>query len=299
MLGFVLSSLLVLVPSSDKNLVISFDDAPRPEGPLLEGHERAKKINAALKKADAKAVFYIVGSGLLEQEGRDRVQLYSEAGHLIANHSFSHPKLSKTDVEKYLEEIRNTDHLISKYHGYRKWFRYPYLDEGDTTKKRDRVRQGLEDLGYINAYVTVDNADWYVDAQLKKAIESKQEVDMSKFKQYYLDHILASVEHYDALASKVLGRKPVQVLLLHENDSAALFLGDLLSELKKRGWSLVHPDSAYNDPLAAQVPNTLRNGNGRIFAIASSLKLSFEEIFNVEEKTAGLDRRFSGRQIAQ
>jgi hypothetical protein len=60
------------------------------------------------------------------------------------------------------------------------------------------------------------------------------------------------------------------VLLLHENDLAALFVDDLAEALRRKGWTIVPAIEAYQDPIATQLPDTLFNGQGRVAALARS-----------------------------
>src|SRR5690606_3381489 len=93
-------------------------------------------------------------------------------------------------------------------------------------------------------------------------------VDYFKLKNLYLDHLLNSIEFYDKMAMDVIGRSPKHVLLLHENDLAALYVDELIDKLRKMGWEIISPEEAYADPIAQIVPDVLLNGQGRIGAIA-------------------------------
>jgi peptidoglycan-N-acetylglucosamine deacetylase len=67
-----------------------------------------------------------------------------------------------------------------------------------------------------------------------------------------------------------LGRSPRHVLLLHENDLAALYLGDLVKRLRKTGWKIISPERAFQDPIASVEPDTLVLGAGRVIALATA-----------------------------
>ncbi len=60
------------------------------------------------------------------------------------------------------------------------------------------------------------------------------------------------------------------VLLLHENDLAALFLGDLIRLLISKGWKVISLEAAYADPISSDAPGVLFNNQGRVAAIARS-----------------------------
>ena len=73
-----------------------------------------------------------------------------------------------------------------------------------------------------------------------------------------------------SVAVKKLGRSPRHVLLLHENDLAALYLGDLVKKLRKTGWKIISPERAFQDPIASVEPDTLVLGQGRVIALATA-----------------------------
>jgi len=79
---------------------------------------------------------------------------------------------------------------------------------------------------------------------------------------------MSAVAFYDNVAIEALERSPAHMLLLHENDLAALFIGDLVAELRKQGWQIIHPDDVYTDPIAEIEPSTLITGQGRVAALA-------------------------------
>jgi peptidoglycan/xylan/chitin deacetylase (PgdA/CDA1 family) len=76
---------------------ITFDDAPHPlTTPLLL---------AALKRANAKATFFVVGDGLrLYPELAHRIV---QEGHTLANHSQNHHNLTRVGTEAYSTEIQS------------------------------------------------------------------------------------------------------------------------------------------------------------------------------------------------
>ena len=77
---------------------------------------------------------------------------------------------------------------------------------------------------------------------------------------------------YDKIAKKQLGRSPKHVLLLHENDMAALYLGELIQHTRGKGWEIISPQEAYQDSLAKRYnPKTFTfNKQGRVAALAHS-----------------------------
>jgi peptidoglycan-N-acetylglucosamine deacetylase len=68
-------------------------------------------------------------------------------------------------------------------------------------------------------------------------------------------HVEAA-DFYDGLARQTIGRSPAHVILLHETDMAAMFIGDLVAALRKDGWEIITADKAYRDPIGKVVYDT-------------------------------------------
>ena len=114
----------------------------------------------------------------------------------------------------------------------------------------------------------MDTFDWYMNALAAEAVSKGHPLDMDALGAGYVETLVSDVEFHDSIAQAALGRSPAHVLLLHENDLAAMFVGDLVNELRKGGWEIISAEDAYADPVSANVPDTLFNGQGRVAAIA-------------------------------
>ena len=262
-------AIMTLSQPQAKQLAISFDDSPRTANGYLNGPERAHKLLAALKNngVDQSAFFSVTSR--LDSEGRKRLKSYSDAGHIIANHTHTHPDLNKMSLHDYIAEIEQAHKALASYPTFKSWFRFPYLREGDTPEKRDGMRVWFEQNDYLNAYITLNNYDWYIESLFQNAIKNHQQVDFEALEHFYVDTIIEGIDFYDGLANKYLSRSPKHVLLLHENDIAALFVGKLVQKLKKQGWEIIPITAAYDDKIADyHLERTLRYNPGRIGEIA-------------------------------
>ena len=281
--------LIITSSAQSQEIALTFDDAPTADGPMFSGNERTQRIVHALKKHNVEAAFFIL-TGNIRYETKSRLKMYTDAGHILANHSHRHLWIHQAGTTGYITDLAIADSILSGLPGYAKWYRYPYLDEGRTVGARDSIRAALKDLGLDNGYVTVDNYDWYLNSLLKNAKEQNKKINLDILRQIYLDHILSSIQFYDNIANTHLGRRPKHVLLLHENDLAALFLEDLIALLKAKGWKIISPRLAYQDPVARQVPDVLFNGQGRIAAIAREKGIQARELVQASEDEQYLDR---------
>lgn len=254
--------LLAVAPAAaQKRIALSFDDVPRHPGAFLDPDVRAKTLVGALRKAGVKQAVFFVTVGNIGNpdtgDGAANIARYVQAGHVIANHSFAHKRLSGMAAADYLADIDRAEGWLKGRAGYRPWFRFPFLDEGGKDKaRRDAVRAGLKARGLSNGYVTAESSDWNVEGLAAAAKTRGKRIDMKALRDLYVESHVDAAEFYDALAVKVLGRSPAHVMLLHETDIAALFVGDLVTALRSKGWEIVTADAAYADPIRDLHPDT-------------------------------------------
>jgi peptidoglycan/xylan/chitin deacetylase (PgdA/CDA1 family) len=254
-----------------KEIAITFDDSPRSAQGYNDGPTRAKKLIKNLQDHDVKQVAFFSVSKQLDEEGKKRLSAYNDAGHIIANHTHSHPDINKLTFQEYKQDFLLADSHLNTYKNFRKWFRYPYLREGDSLEKRDGMRALLKQKGYINAYITLNNYDWYIESLFQKAVKEGIKIDLEALKHFYVDVMMEGIEYYDEMAITHLGYSPKHVLLLHEMDISALFIGDLVDELRKKGWSIITPEDAYTDQISEyKAEKTMKYNPGRIAEIAKS-----------------------------
>jgi peptidoglycan-N-acetylglucosamine deacetylase len=257
-------AMIAAIPSpaqAQRRIAISFDDVPRNAGAWLTPDERTDMLIARLRQAAVPQAAFFINPGALTRPdgagGEARIAAYVAAGHVIANHGFSHLKLSHSAVEPYIADIDAAETWLDGRPGYRPWFRFPFLDEGRQDHgKRDAVRAALAARGLINGYVTVDASDWNMESLTIAAVNAGTQVDRSRLRDHYVRAHVEAADFYDRLAVQTLGRSPAHMLLLHETDLAALFIADLVAALKADGWTIISADEAYADPIALNAPDT-------------------------------------------
>jgi peptidoglycan-N-acetylglucosamine deacetylase len=261
LLGLIIAIVVSTPAHAQKRIALTFDDVPRDAGAFFSPEQRTTKLIAALKQARVKQVAFFVNPGNLAkpdgQGGDRRIAAYVAAGHVIANHSFSHPSLSKLTPEAYLADLDMATDWLKGRKGYRPWFRFPFLNEGRSDKaKRDAIRVGLAARGLRNGYVTVDASDWNMENLTIAATKAGKPINMAALRDYYVTLHVEAADFYDGLARQTIGRSPAHVILLHETDMAAMFIGDLVAALRKDGWEIITADKAYRDPIGKVVYDT-------------------------------------------
>jgi peptidoglycan/xylan/chitin deacetylase (PgdA/CDA1 family) len=279
----------------ERSISLTFDDATLSDGPIFDGTERTERLIDTLSQAGVSEAMFFVTTGNVARagdSGPDRIAAYAAAGHALGNHSHSHLWYWQTATEDYIADLDLAIENLQGYNNVKPFYRFPFLDEGRSLEKRDAFREALKARGLRNGYVTVDTYDWYLVGLVAEANAAGIEFDIDDLRDLYVDVIVSSTEFYDAMAQKALGRSPHHVLLLHENDLAALFAGDLVAELRKRGFRIIPATEAFRDPIAAREPDTLYLGQGRVAALAHEAGWNPADLVSPTEDEDYLRRRF-------
>jgi len=285
----------------EKRIALTYDDAPTGDGEIYTGTERTAAFLAQLAAVNSGPVaLFVTTKGMNKPEGRARIAAYADAGHVIANHSDRHLWASRTEAADYIADIDVAEEKLKGIKNRRAWYRFPFLDEGGLGKdnkdgvKRDELRAALQQRNIINGYVTVDTYDWHLDRLWREALRDGKDVNEQAVSKIYVDMVLDAADHYDDLSVQVLGRRPAQILLLHENDLAGHFTSDLVQALRADGWTIIHPDEAYADPIANRIPVTLFSGMGRVSALAADSGLRGKEVFDHwSASEAGIEQKIA------
>lgn len=250
----------------------TFDDGITNDIASFKFEEWNQMILSALEEEELKAVFFVTGKNKRDEKGKSLLKSWSDKGHVIANHTFSHPNFNreKVGVKDFERELLKTDEVISEYDTYAKLFRFPYLKEGNTEEKISGFREVLKNHGYQNGSVTIDASDWYVNSELIKFIRKngKDHPKVNLYKEFYLQHILERANYYEDLSYQLNNRHIPHTLLLHHNLSSALFLDDLIQKFKEEGWEVMSADRAFEDDIFKNNPNVNPAGESLIWSLA-------------------------------
>lgn len=187
-----------IAPEGNKKIYITFD----------AGYEAGytPKILEALKKHNAKATFFIVGT--LMKSNPELIKQIDDEGHIVANHSMHHPNMSKmSTMEDFKKEIEPVEELYKEITGkdMKKFYRPPQGIFSETNLKM------ANELGYKTIFWSLAYVDWYKDKQPSKE---------------------------DAL-NKIMSRiHDGAIILLHSTSKTnSEILDELLTKLEKQGYT--------------------------------------------------------------
>lgn len=240
--AFAASALAVLtllsLPAQAATVAYTFDDGPvlHPGPGPLTAQQRNQALLDALAKHHVKAVLFVTsGNGANEAAGHALAKAWGDAGHLMGNHTVTHLDLNQESVSlaQYQQEVLDCDALIRGLPNYRKWFRFTYLNEGNTPAKREGMHTFLREQGYAPAPVSFNVADWVVADKLDAVLSADPKASLDAIKQAYLADVRKQAAA--SLAAPDAPKDGVHILLLHHNLPNALWLDELIGVLESMG----------------------------------------------------------------
>jgi peptidoglycan/xylan/chitin deacetylase (PgdA/CDA1 family) len=261
---------LQIIAQQKPSVCFTFDDGNPKDIMEYESEFWNAMILGQLVLRDLQAALFVSGRNLDNEDGRKVLESWDGAGHIIANHTYSHLNYNNPNnsFEKFKDDILKCDSLINRYSNYKKYFRFPMLKGGETREKRDLINAFLKRNGYKNGYVTIDNSDWFINSRMIKFMEENPDSNIDKYKKYYIDHLIDRAKYYDDIAYKLLGRKVKHTLLLHHNLTSAFFLEDLMKAFENEGWELIDAKEAFTDPIYEMIPDIVPAGESIIWGLA-------------------------------
>lgn len=128
-----------------KQVALTFDDVPDPRF--------TPQVLDVLKKQGVKATFFVVGSRARKHP--DLLRRIHREGHIIGNHSYSHPLFKTKSVQEFKNEIERTEKVIERLIGYKPRLIRPPYGEINEEQLKWAKQQGYKIINW-----NVDSLDW-------------------------------------------------------------------------------------------------------------------------------------------
>jgi peptidoglycan/xylan/chitin deacetylase (PgdA/CDA1 family) len=149
-------------PARAGELALTFDDGPNPKW--------TPRLLDVLGEHGVKATFFMLGGRA--QTEPELVRRIAAEGHLIGNHSWSHPNLALTAAGKVREELTRTSETLEQITGERvKYFRPPF------GARRPAVFRIARELGLRVVTWNAMTSDWSEPSADRIAGELVKKVD--------------------------------------------------------------------------------------------------------------------------
>jgi uncharacterized protein (TIGR02246 family) len=232
-------------------VLVSVDDLPIA-GSQNPGPEERLRITrgllAALAKHRIRAVALVTWSNATRPGDLDLLKMWVDAGHELGNHSWDHLSYTDTPREAYIADIERARARLEELLGRKpRFFRFPFLREGDTPAKLDAMRRYLETSGQVNLPVTIDNSDWSFAGPWVEARTAGNRKAMARVAEEYHADLHATFYEQEARGDRLFGRPLPQILLLHANEIGAAQWDRLFTWLEKTGHTFATADAVLAD----------------------------------------------------
>ncbi len=242
-------------------LAFTFDDLPAhaPKPRTTSRVAIVQSVLGTLKRENLPPVYgFVNGYKVTLQPNWMRIlRMWHGAGEPLGNHTFSHPELDKSTLEEYETEIEENEPILKKIYrdgkkvdpdGDWHWFRFPYLEEGDTVEKREAIRGYLKEHGYRIAEVSMDFQDYLWNDPYQRCMDKRRTADVQWLHDSYLQQADQAIAVYRTLAQRVYGHDIPYVLLMHIGAFDAKMLPELIALFRERGFGFTTLEQAEADP---------------------------------------------------
>ena len=241
-------------------VAFTFDDLPA-HGPLPPGEFRPAPMRSILKtlKTEHMPPVYGFVNGFRTARYPYQTELLREwiaSGNALGNHTWSHPPLDRTSAKKFIANIARDEPILGKVDpdGDWHWFRYPYLQEGNTLAKRIAVRNYLLNHHYQIAEVTIDFEDSLWNEPYARCMAKQNNAAVASLEKSYLAVADEYIGVFRTLSQKLYGHDIPYVLLLHVGAFDARMLPQLIALFRERGFQFIALPEAESDPAYAFDP---------------------------------------------
>jgi hypothetical protein len=235
-------------------VAVTIDDLPRGgDGggrDLASVRAMTQKLLSGLRGVPVIGFVNAGRAGALGDAGLQAIlRMWIENGATLGNHSYSHPDLNGTPLDRYTEDILRGEPAVEKALGKKPvYFRHPFLHAGPDVGKREGLARFLAEQGYTVAPVTLDNSDWMFAAVYGEALKRGDGALAAKVKQAYVPYMESVIAFFEQRGKEVAGHDFPQTLLIHASQLNADSMTDLLAMFRRRGYGFVSLDEALRDP---------------------------------------------------
>jgi peptidoglycan/xylan/chitin deacetylase (PgdA/CDA1 family) len=243
-----------------QSLAITFDDLPAhgAHPPAITRMQIIQSILATLQREKLPPAYGFI-NGVRTEESPETLgvlRAWRAAGQPLANHTWSHPDFNDTLPLQFIADIEANQPLLrtlmpatpDDWH----WFRYPYLNEGDTLEKHRQVRTWLKANHYKVAEVTMDFEDYLWNEPYARCTARNDAAALQQLHDTYLSTAGQFITYYRTISKAVYGRDIPLILLMHVGAFDARMLPELLTLYRTRGFTFVTLPQASADPVYAE-----------------------------------------------
>ena len=251
-------------PAAGRPLLVTVDDLPI--GGTNEHREPQDReaitrgLLAVLAKHHIQAVGLVVWSNVLRPADERLLDAWLAAGHELGNHSHGHLDYTRTPTPDYIADTERGRAELAAYLQRSpaaarlpggvppvRFFRFPYLREGDTPEKLQAMRAYLAQSGQRNLPVTIDDEDWSYEAAWLTARAAHDRVAQDSVTTAYQQALQLEIQDHESRGDELFARRTPQILLLHANAVGVAQWDRLFTALERSGHRFASADEVLAD----------------------------------------------------
>lgn len=240
-------------------VLVTVDDLPLASNRLHPDEAERARITrdllAVLRKHGITAVGLVTWRNV-GPDGERLLDMWLQAGHELGNHSYAHLDYSRTAAEDYVADLEKGRAALAAFLAARgrhvRFFRFPFLREGDMPAKLARVREWLAATGQRNLPVTIDNQDWSFEEPWVQARRAGDSTRLARLGEDYQHALRLETLLYTSAGDGLFDRPTPQILLLHANEVGAAQWDALFTWMKGRGFRFAAADEVLADAVFSE-----------------------------------------------
>jgi peptidoglycan/xylan/chitin deacetylase (PgdA/CDA1 family) len=247
-------------------VALTFDDLPAAGG-LPAGDTRTRILTQLAQELRANRLAGTYGFVTAEDlagdaDAQQALRVWMGEGMRIGNHTWSHPELTSESAGAYEQNIEQDEPALRTFSEGRDWhwFRFPYLEEGDTLSKREAVRAWLRSHRYRVAEVTLNFEDDDWDDTYDRCVAQHNNAAIAWLRQSYMANAAEFIQVGREEERIAFGHEIPNVLLLHATAFTTQMVPDLVHLLRQQGFRFeslprVERNRAYRVDMDAGLPD--------------------------------------------
>jgi len=177
----------LIAPRKPGELALTFDDGPNPAW--------TPRLLDLLAEHNVHATFFMLGK--FARAERELTRRVADAGHLVGNHTWTHPDLSRSRDSNILDELTRTNDLLAQITGIPvRYFRPPF------GARRPYVLKLARQLGLIPVTWNAMTRDWREPSADRIAQSLVGKIETNQRRGYATNIVLHDGSHRTATADR-------------------------------------------------------------------------------------------------
>lgn len=190
-------------------------------------------------------------NGTPDEEKIRLLRIWLSNGYELGNHTYSHMNYHSSSFENFTKDVLKGEQiakeLSSEYSREYKFFRHPFLRSGLSKTHSDSLTEFLDNHGYIEAPVTIDNEDYIFAKAYHIAYNRNDSTLMKNIGLAYIEYMEQKIVHFERMSEDLFGRNIPQTLLIHANLLNSDYLDELAAVYVEHGYSFVSQEQVLKD----------------------------------------------------